>query len=93
MAGEGWRSCRFHDLIDAGTLEIGDGYRAKNAEIGDDGPLFLRAGHVAPHYSYSTSAVERRGGSSPRPVLRRETRITSPFPENARWAKSGKSCV
>jgi type I restriction enzyme S subunit len=36
----------FQRLIDAGLLEIGDGYRAQNDELGGDGPLFLRAGHV-----------------------------------------------
>jgi very-short-patch-repair endonuclease len=28
------------------VLEIGDGYRAKNEELGGDGLIFLRAGHV-----------------------------------------------
>lgn len=36
-------SVRFGDLISAGLLEIGDGYRAKNSELGGEGPLFLRA--------------------------------------------------
>jgi type I restriction enzyme S subunit len=35
---------KFNDLIESGLLEIGDGYRAKNDELGGDGPLFLRAG-------------------------------------------------
>ena len=29
-----------------GALEIGDGYRAKNDELGGTGLIFLRAGHV-----------------------------------------------
>ncbi|MER6804607.1 MULTISPECIES: restriction endonuclease subunit S [Streptomyces] len=29
-----------------GTLEIGDGYRAKNSELGGDGPIFMRAGRL-----------------------------------------------
>ncbi len=33
-------------LISAGWLEIGDGYRAKNDELGGFGLIFLRAGHV-----------------------------------------------
>lgn len=37
----------FQQLIDAGVLEIGDGYRAKNSELGEGGPIFLRAGHVS----------------------------------------------
>ena len=36
----------FHQLIDAGQLEIGDGYRAQNNELGGSGPIFLRSGHV-----------------------------------------------
>jgi len=45
MAGE-WREYTFADLIKSSALEIGDGYRAKNSELGGDGPIFLRAGHV-----------------------------------------------
>lgn len=33
----------FADLVRLGLLEIGDGYRAKNDELGGDGPIFLRA--------------------------------------------------
>jgi type I restriction enzyme S subunit len=40
-------SVTFQELIDAGVLEIGDGYRAKNEEMGQGGPIFLRAGHVS----------------------------------------------
>jgi type I restriction enzyme, S subunit len=36
----------FQDLIATELLEIGDGYRAKNSELGGDGPVFLRAGHL-----------------------------------------------
>jgi len=36
----------FGMLIDSGVLSVTDGYRAKNAELGGDGILFLRAGHV-----------------------------------------------
>jgi type I restriction enzyme S subunit len=36
----------FSQLISSGVLEIGDGYRAKISELGGDGPIFLRAGHV-----------------------------------------------
>ena len=36
----------FGQLINDGLLEIGDGYRAKNEELGGNGPMFLRAGHV-----------------------------------------------
>lgn len=36
----------FSELINAGLLEIGDGYRATLSELGGNGPIFLRAGHV-----------------------------------------------
>ena len=39
-------STTFGELIADGLLEIGDGYRAKNEELGGGGPIFLRAGHV-----------------------------------------------
>lgn len=45
----------FDDLIRRGVLEIGDGYRAKNSELGGDGPVFLRAGLVA------DSGIDLRG--------------------------------
>ncbi len=40
----------FSQLIDAGILSIGDGYRAKNVELGGNGRIFLRAGHVTDSY-------------------------------------------
>src|SRR5207302_7862617 len=46
MAGEEYRCLTFQELIQNGVLEIGDGYRAKNEELGGSGPIFLRAGHV-----------------------------------------------
>lgn len=45
MAGKR-REVTFQLLIDEGLLEIGDGYRAQNNELGGSGPIFLRAGHV-----------------------------------------------
>lgn len=45
MAGEK-REVAFQQLLDEGLLEIGDGYRAQNNELGGTGPIFLRAGHV-----------------------------------------------
>jgi type I restriction enzyme S subunit len=41
-----WSTRTFSELMDKGVLEIGDGYRAKNDELGGDGIIFLRAGHV-----------------------------------------------
>jgi type I restriction enzyme S subunit len=46
MAPDGFESVTFDELIVEGALEIGDGYRAKNEELGGDGLIFLRAGHV-----------------------------------------------
>ena len=46
MAGERFKRTTFADLISEGALEIGDGYRAKNDELGGHGLIFLRAGHV-----------------------------------------------
>jgi type I restriction enzyme S subunit len=45
-AAEQFERTTFAQLIADGSLEIGDGYRAKNEELGGDGPIFLRAGHV-----------------------------------------------
>ncbi|MFF4059258.1 restriction endonuclease subunit S [Streptomyces sp. NPDC001668] len=36
----------FAELMRRGTLEIGDGYRAKNSELGGNGPIFMRAGRL-----------------------------------------------
>ena len=41
-----WQEATFQRLLDEGLLEIGDGYRAQNNELGGTGPIFLRAGHV-----------------------------------------------
>jgi len=47
MASNGFRETTFQELINEGLLEIGDGYRAKNSELGGAGLIFLRAGHVS----------------------------------------------
>ena len=47
MAGDRFEQTTFAKLISEGALEIGDGYRAKNEELGGDGLMFLRAGHVS----------------------------------------------
>ena len=36
----------FSNLIQESALEIGDGYRAKNEELGGEGPVFLRAAYL-----------------------------------------------
>lgn len=46
MAAKQFERTTFAALISEGALEIGDGYRAKNEELGGDGLIFLRAGHV-----------------------------------------------
>lgn len=58
MAGEWAEKTTFAKLADEGALEIGDGYRAKNEELGGDGPIFLRAGHVTDSH-IDFSGVER----------------------------------
>jgi len=37
---------RVQDLVSAGVLQIGDGYRAKNSELGGPGLPFIRAGNL-----------------------------------------------
>jgi type I restriction enzyme S subunit len=51
----------FQQLIDEGLLEIGDGYRAQNNELGGTGPIFLRAGHVTDSH-IDFAGVERFHG-------------------------------
>ena len=48
----------FQKLIDSGVLEIGDGYRAKNNELGGEGYIFLRAGQMSDSH-ISFEGVER----------------------------------
>lgn len=45
MAGE-WRMHHVSDLIDAGNLVIGDGYRAKNEELASSGLPFARVANI-----------------------------------------------
>lgn len=60
-----WPETTFGELISAGVLEIGDGYRAKNEELGGDGPIFLRAGLVQDSGIDVTSAERFRAPLSP----------------------------
>ncbi len=45
-AAGGRREYTVRELLDSGSLEIGDGYRAKNSELTDSGLPFARAGNV-----------------------------------------------
>jgi type I restriction enzyme S subunit len=49
---------KFVDLINSGVLLVSDGYRAKNEELGGDGPIFLRAAHVTDSH-IDLSGVDR----------------------------------
>lgn len=40
------KAATFQELIDAGLLRVSDGYRAKNSELGGDGPVFLRGAYL-----------------------------------------------
>ena len=41
-----WKEYAVRELIDTGSLEIGDGYRAKNSELSKSGLPFARAGNI-----------------------------------------------
>jgi len=53
-----WKHHTFGELIESGVLLLSDGYRAKLEELGGDGPMFLRAGHVSDSH-IDFSGVER----------------------------------
>ena len=42
----GWQEYTVRELLDSGSLEIGDGYRARNSELTNSGLPFARAGNV-----------------------------------------------
>jgi len=50
------------DLVEDGVLEIGDGYRAKNSEMGTPGLPFVRAGDL--DGGFNTSSAEMLGEAS-----------------------------
>jgi hypothetical protein len=45
------------DLVRDGVLEIGDGYRAKNSELGEPGLSFIRAANL--NNAFDTDAADR----------------------------------
>lgn len=48
----GWDVSRTADLIASGTLAIGDGYRAKNAELGNEGLPFVRIADLRDDFDF-----------------------------------------
>ena len=42
----GWKEWTVRELMESGSLEIGDGYRAKNSELSNSGLPFARAGNI-----------------------------------------------
>jgi type I restriction enzyme, S subunit len=66
MAIDMFTRTTFGSLIAEGALEIGDGYRAKNDELGGDGPIFLRAGHITDTYIDFEGAARFRADLEPR---------------------------
>lgn len=47
------RICRVEELINEGVLEIGDGYRAKNSELGTTGLPFARVANIKEGFDFS----------------------------------------
>lgn len=50
-----WTTFTVDELARGQTLSIGDGYRAKNAELGSEGPPFARAGNINIGFDFSTA--------------------------------------
>ena len=48
----GWQEHEVSDLIRSGSLEIGDGYRAKNTELAASGVPFARAGNIKDGFQF-----------------------------------------
>ncbi|UCV12300.1 restriction endonuclease subunit S [Dechloromonas denitrificans] len=46
---------RIEELISAGLMEIGDGYRAKNSELSDQGIPFARAGNINDGFKFASA--------------------------------------
>jgi len=61
------------DLIEQGRLEVGDGYRAKNSELSDDGIPFARAGNISDGFAFDGAdrlpfrSLDRVGSKISRP--------------------------
>jgi type I restriction enzyme, S subunit len=52
-----WTHRENRDLISEGVLEIGDGYRAKNSEMENDGLPFARAGNVNGGFDFEDADI------------------------------------
>lgn len=68
-----WPTLTTAELIAAGVLQIGDGYRAKNSELGVPGLPFIRAGDV--HGRVNTIGTDILRSES---VLKAGTKISKP---------------
>ncbi|MGH9351786.1 MAG: restriction endonuclease subunit S [Terriglobia bacterium] len=53
----GWQYWEVADLLRDGTLEIGDGYRAKNSEMGRSGLPFARAGNLNEGFHFEEADI------------------------------------
>ena len=49
----GWQEHRVSDLVKSDSLEIGDGYRAKNTELAASGVPFARAGNIKNGFEFN----------------------------------------
>ncbi len=56
----GWQYWEIADLLHDGMLEIGDGYRAKNSEMGTSGLPFARAGNVNNGFHFDNADILRK---------------------------------
>lgn len=68
-----WPIWRIADLVENGALQIGDGYRANNAELAEHGLPFARAGNIHNGFRFDNAdrvppaTVERVGDKRSRP--------------------------
>ena len=49
----GWKEYTVRELLDSGSLEIGDGYRAGNSELANSGTPFVRAGNIRDGFHFN----------------------------------------
>ena len=69
----GWKEYTVRELIDSGSLEIGDGYRAGNSELANSGTPFARAGNIRNGFHFNdvdylpTERLDRIGNKASMP--------------------------